>query len=107
MGVAWPWVYRNHVRCTVGPNCGDVGYTYRDSHRLLRVDHCDIAHPAINEVLAVIQRRCAGLRAHQIMVPYGANTGDLLVNPSLTMIREIETGQAALTEQVLDRTFTV
>jgi 23S rRNA (uracil1939-C5)-methyltransferase len=107
IGMVDPWEYRNHVRFTLGRKYGDVGYTYRESHRILRVDHCDITHPAINDVLSVIQRRCAGLRAHQIAVRYGSNTGDLLVSPGLPMIQEIETGQAALTEQVLDRAFTI
>jgi len=107
IGMVDPWEYRNHVRFTLGRKYGDVGYTYRESHRILRVDHCDIAHPAINEVLSVIQRRCAGLRAHQIAVRYGSNTGDLVVSPALPMIPELETGQPTLTEQVLDRTFTV
>ena len=107
IGMVDPWEYRNHVRFTLGRKYGDVGYTYRESHRILRVDHCDITHPAINEVLSTIQRRCAGLRAHQIAVRYGSNTGDLLVSPTLPMVPEIETGQASLTEQVLDRTFAV
>jgi 23S rRNA (uracil1939-C5)-methyltransferase len=107
IGMVDPWRYRNHVRFTLGRKYGDVGYTYRESHRLLRIDHCDIAHPAINEVLAVIQRRCAGLKAHQIAVRYGSNTGDLLVSPKLPMISELDTGQGVLTEQVLDRTFTI
>ena len=57
IGMVDPWEYRNHVRFTLGRKYGDVGYTYRESHRLLRVDHCYIAHPAINEVLAVVHRR--------------------------------------------------
>jgi 23S rRNA (uracil1939-C5)-methyltransferase len=107
IGMVDPWMYRNHVRFTLGRKYGDVGYTYRESHRILRVDHCDISHPAINEVLSVIQQRCAGLRAHQIAVRYGSNTGDLLVSPTLPMVPDLETGQASLTEQVLDRTFTI
>jgi len=107
IGMVHPWEYRNHVRFTLGRKYGDVGYTYRESHRLLRVDHCAIAHPAINEVLRVVQRRCAGLKAHQIAVRYGSNTGDLVVSPALPMVSEIETGQPTLTEQVLDRTFTI
>lgn len=107
IGMVNPWEYRNHVRFTLGRKYGDVGYTYRESRRILRVDHCHIAHPAINSVLEAIQRRCAGLRAHQVTVRYGCNTADLLVNPRLPMVPELETGQAALTEQVLDRTFRI
>lgn len=107
IGMIEPWGYRNHVRFTLGRKYGDVGYTYRESHRLLRVDLCHIAHPAINEVLSAIQRRCAGLRAHQIAVRYGCNTGDLVVIPALPMVPELPSGQAGLTDEILDRRFHV
>lgn len=105
VGMVDPWGYRNHVRFTVGRKYGDVGYTYRGTHRLLPIDSCQIAHPAINQVLRTIQRRCAGIRAHQITVRYGCNTGDLLVSPRLPMVPELESGQTELREQVLDRTY--
>lgn len=105
VGMIEPWEYRNHVRFTLGRKYGDLGYTYRDSHRLLPVDYCDIAHPAINEVLRTIQRRCAGLKAHQIIVRCSSNTGDLLVSPRLPMIPELESGQPELADEILDRRF--
>src|SRR4051794_5276678 len=86
IGMIEPWGYRNHIRFTVGRKYGDVGFTYRGTRRLLRVDACDIAHPAIVEVLQLVQRRCTGMRAHQIMIRYGCNTGDMLVNPALPMV---------------------
>lgn len=107
IGMVTPWEYRNHVRFSLGRKYGDVGYTYRASHRLLRIDHCPIAHPSINAVLEVIQRRCAGLRAHQITVRYGSNTGSLLVNPALPMVPELDSGQLHLEEEVLDRRFRI
>jgi 23S rRNA (uracil1939-C5)-methyltransferase len=107
MGMIEPWGYRNHVRFSLGRKYGDVGFTHRGTRRLLRVDACDIAHPAIVDVLHTVQRRCIGLKAHQIMVRYGANTGDLLINPALPSVPELETGQTELTEQLLDRTFTI
>lgn len=107
IGMVEPWEYRNHVRFSLGRKYGDVGYTYRESHRLLRVDSCGIAHPAINTVLGIIQRRCAGLKAHQIAVRYGSNTGDLLVTPRLPMVPELESGQPGLTEELLERRFYV
>ncbi|MPZ15283.1 MAG: methyltransferase domain-containing protein [Chloroflexi bacterium] len=107
IGMVDPWQYRNHVRFSVGRKYGDVGFTYRESHRLLPIEQCLIAHPAVNTVLHAIQRRCAGLRAHQITVRYGCNTGDLLVNPALPMVPEVETGQAALTEEILDRRYRI
>src|SRR5579871_3714625 len=59
IGMIDPWGYRNHVRFSLGRKYGDVGFTYRQSHRLLPIDVCAITHPAINAVLATIQRRCA------------------------------------------------
>jgi 23S rRNA (uracil1939-C5)-methyltransferase len=105
MGMIDPWQYRNHVRFSLGRKYGDVGYTFRGTRRLLPVAHCPISHEEINVVLAQIQRRCAGLRAHQVAVRYGCNTGDLLVSPRLPMVPEIESGQTELREQILDRTF--
>ncbi len=107
MGMIDPWGYRNHVRFSVGRKYGDAGYTYRGTRRLLPIAHCPISHEAINTVLAQIQRRCTGMRAHQIAVRYGCNTGDLLVSPRLPSVPEIESGQIELREQVLDRTFWV
>ncbi len=105
MGMIDPWHYRNHVRFSLGRKYGDVGYTYRGTRRLLPIEQCPISHEKINEVLARIQRRCTGLRAHQIAVRYGCNTGDLLISPRLPSVPELETGQTELREQVLDRTF--
>jgi 23S rRNA (uracil1939-C5)-methyltransferase len=55
----------------------------------------------------VVQRRCAGLAAHQITVRYGCNTGSLLINPKLPMVPELESGQTKLEEEVLGRRFVV
>src|SRR5207253_1345107 len=107
IGMLDPWGYRNHVRFSLGRKYGDVGYTYRQSHRLLPIDACDIAHPAINEVLTIIQRRCAGLSANQITVRHGSNTGEQLIQPKLPMITEIETGQLELTEEILHRRYVI
>ncbi|MBM2812373.1 MAG: rumA [Chloroflexi bacterium] len=107
IGMIEPWQYRNHIRFSLGKKYGDVGYTYRESHRLLRVDFCHIAHPVVNEVLEKIQRKCAGLRAHQITVRYGSNTGDLLVSPALPMVPEVESGQLVLSEEILSRRFQI
>lgn len=107
IGMVEPWEYRNHARFTIGRKYGDVGYTYRGTHRLLPVDACPISHQAINAVLTQVQRRCAGLRAHQITVRYGANTGSLLVNPTLPMVPELDSGQRYLDEEILDRRFRI
>jgi 23S rRNA (uracil1939-C5)-methyltransferase len=105
VGMVDPWEYRNHVRFSLGKKYGDVGYTQRETHRLLRIDYCHIAMTEVNQVLDEVQRRCAGLQAHQIMVRYGSNTGDLLINPVLPMLPTLPSGQPGLRDQILDRTY--
>jgi 23S rRNA (uracil1939-C5)-methyltransferase len=71
-----PWHYRNHVRLSAGRH-GDIGFVRRGSHRFLPIEHCLIAHPAINEVIGKLQGKAAGL--HQVEVRFGVSTGDLMV----------------------------
>jgi 23S rRNA (uracil1939-C5)-methyltransferase len=71
-----PWHYRNHVRLSAGRH-GDIGFVRRGSHRFLPIEHCLIAEPAINEVIAKLQGKAAGL--HQVEVRTGVNTGDLML----------------------------
>ena len=102
-----PWHYRNQARFTVGRRFGELCFTYRASHRLLRIDHCWITHPRINAVLEEAQGRLADIerRIHQVSVRVGANTGQLLVSPALPEIPELETGQPYFEEEVLGRRF--
>jgi 23S rRNA (uracil1939-C5)-methyltransferase len=60
---------------------GDIGFVRRGTHRFLPVEHCLIAHPAINDVVAKLQGKGAGL--HQVEMRVGANTGDLMVLPDM------------------------
>ena len=103
IGMLEPWHYRNQARFTLGRKFGELCFTYRTSHRLLRIDHCWISHPAINATLEVLQEKLGGLerRIHQISIRVGANTGQVLVSPSLPEVPEVETGQADLEEELL------
>ena len=102
-----PWHYRNQARFTVGRRFGELCFTYRASHRLLRVEHCWIVHPHINTALEVMQGRLAdlGRRIHQVSVRVGANTGQVLISPALPEVPELETGQPHLEEELLGRRF--
>jgi 23S rRNA (uracil1939-C5)-methyltransferase len=107
IGMLEPWHYRNQARFTVGRRFGELCFTYRASHRLLRIEHCWIVHPRIDEVLHIAQGRLAGIerRIHQVSVRVGANTGQVLIAPALPEIPELESGQPYLEEELLGRRF--
>jgi 23S rRNA (uracil1939-C5)-methyltransferase len=88
IGMADPYHYRNHARFTVGRRFGELCFTRSGTHQLLRIDHCWLMEPTIDAILARLQRRLPGFRAHQLSIRVGANTGDLLVNPELPELGE-------------------
>jgi tRNA/tmRNA/rRNA uracil-C5-methylase (TrmA/RlmC/RlmD family) len=89
-GAANPWEYRNHVRFSTGKMYGDVGFMARGGRPLLKIDHCPIADPWVNELLPKLQGRGSGL--HQIQVRRSATTGSFLVYPTIPGM-EAGTGQ--------------
>jgi 23S rRNA (uracil1939-C5)-methyltransferase len=107
IGMLQPWHYRNQARFTVGRKFGELCFTYRATHRLMRIDHCWIVHPAINTTVEVLQGRLSSLgrRIHQVSIRVGANTGQLLVSPALPEAPEIESGQPFVEEELLGRRF--
>jgi 23S rRNA (uracil1939-C5)-methyltransferase len=107
IGMLEPWHYRNQARFTVGRRFGELCFTYRSSHRLLRIDHCWIVHPRINSIVEIAQGKLAdlGRRIHQVSIRVGANTGQLMVAPALPEVPELESGQPFLEEELLGRRF--
>jgi 23S rRNA (uracil1939-C5)-methyltransferase len=107
IGMLEPWHYRNQARFTVGRRFGELCFTYRGSHRLLRIDHCWITHPLVNAALQILQGRLEGInrRIHQIAIRVGANTGDVLISPVLPEVPELATGQRFLEEELLGQRF--
>jgi 23S rRNA (uracil1939-C5)-methyltransferase len=107
IGMLEPWHYRNQARFTVGRRFGELCFTLRGTHRLLRIDHCWIVHPRINEVVEIAQGKLSELnrRIHQVSIRVGANTGQLMIAPALPEVPELESGQAFLEEELLGRRF--
>jgi 23S rRNA (uracil1939-C5)-methyltransferase len=107
IGMVDPWHYRNQARFSVGRRYGELCFTYRASHRLLRIDYCWIVQPRINAVLERLQGQLAQSerRLHQVLIRVGSNTGELMVAPSLPEVPEIASGQPFLEEEVLGRRF--
>jgi 23S rRNA (uracil1939-C5)-methyltransferase len=107
IGMLDPWGYRNHARFSVGRRFGELCFTRRGGRGLLRIEACPLMQPPINETLALIQDQVAGLRANQVSIRAGANTGELLVNPRLDHLADLESGQDHLEEQLFDRRFRI
>ena len=107
IGMADPWHYRNHTRFSVGRRDGELCFTRHGTRSLIRIDHCWISHPRINEVLEQLQGSFVGQRLHQLVVRVGANTGDLLVNPPVPQAPEVPSGQTELYEELLGRRFRI
>ena len=102
IGMDDPWGYRNHLRFTVRRD-GDVGYMLRGTHRFLRVDYCEIAHPRVNEVLRRVQGNT--IVAHQLAVRIGENTGDAMIQPKIDWrpghrAAHVESGQKTYRESL-------
>ncbi len=74
-----PWRYRNHMRFSVNRE-GQVGLTVRNSHRLIPLQECPIAHPSINRALRALSEQPQP--RPQVLVRCGANTGQLLLQPA-------------------------
>jgi len=55
IGMVRPWEYRNHARFSVGRRFGELCFTHRGSHRLLRIGYCYLMHPSINATLHDLQ----------------------------------------------------
>ncbi len=105
VGADNPWGYRNHIRFSAKPR-GEVGFVRRRTHRFLRVDHCLIADPWINEALPKLQGKGGGL--HQIAIRRGVKTGELLIHPDLNAIEpSFPSGQKYYHEELLGHTFRV
>ncbi len=106
IGMVEPSHYRNQARFTVGRKFGELCFTLRSTHRLLRIDHCWIVHPAINALLEQLQGKMpTDRRIHQLLIRVGANTGQTLVAPLLPEIPEVATGQEYVEEELLGRRF--
>jgi 23S rRNA (uracil1939-C5)-methyltransferase len=76
-----PWHYRNHMRFSVD-RAGQVGLTARNSHRVIPLHACPIAHPLIDTALGLLAAAAAA--RPQVLVRCGAATGHLLIQPAPT-----------------------
>ncbi len=81
IGCESPWGYRNHMRFSVNRE-GRPGLTARGSHRVLPLTACPLAHPRINDALALLAED--HLARPQVVIRYGVATGQTLIQPQPT-----------------------
>jgi len=97
--------YRNHARFTVGHE-GDLGFVNSATRSFVRVDHCKLMDPWINEALQEMQDKCD--ETSQLSVRYGINTGDWLIQPSLLNADiALQSGQTHYEESLEGKRFRV
>jgi len=71
--------YRNHARFTIRRG-GQLGFSNRITRHFVRVEHCMLMSPVINEKVTEFQDRAGETTNMSIRV--GVNTGDFLVQPT-------------------------
>ena len=100
-----PWRYRNNARFSVDLD-GRIGFTRPKSHAILPIDDCQIMQPEIAAVMPRLQGVLPG--AHQIVVRYGARTGQLLISPGLPLPdQDLPSGQSSYDEILLGHRYRV
>ena len=99
-----PYEYRNHARFTI--RGGELGFVNRVTRGFLRVNHCLLMHPWINEALGQLQERCG--ETTQLSIRYGENTGAWLVQPTLRQPEvPLASGQTHYEEALFGRRFRI
>ena len=90
--------YRNHARFTVRRG-GQLGFSNRITRRFVRIEHCMLMDPSINEALVEFQDKAA--ETTNMSVRVGVNTGERLIQPTFQNpdIR-IASGQTHYTEKM-------
>jgi 23S rRNA (uracil1939-C5)-methyltransferase len=73
-----PWNYRNHMRFSVNRE-GQAGLTARNSHRVLPLRNCPIAHEQINRALIVLSQQ-QNVRP-QVLIRCATHSGQMLIQP--------------------------
>jgi 23S rRNA (uracil1939-C5)-methyltransferase len=99
------WGYRNHVRFAISVD-GSPSYLRRGSHSPIPVASCAVLCTELNVLLPKLQGRLK--RIDSLVMRLGANTGELLIAPSLEGgDLEVDSGQTQYHEELLGKRFQI
>lgn len=97
--------YRNHARFTIGPG-GTLGFVNRTTRRFVRIDHCMLMAPWINEAIEKLQEHCG--ETTQLSIRHGINSDDGLIQPTLQNPEiPLPSGQTHYEEMLLGHRFRI
>ncbi len=97
--------YRNHARFTIRSG-GSLGFINRITRQFVRIDHCMLMAPQINEALEKLQGHCG--ETTQLSIRHGVNSGQTLIQPTLQNPNvRMPTGQTHYEEILLGHRFRV
>ena len=101
--------YRNHARMTVSKQ-GELGFVNRESRKFVRIDHCMLMRPSVNEVIEKLQDRCG--ETTQLSIRASGETTETndsyLVQPQLfNPDIKLTTGQKRYVETIGENRFFV
>jgi len=105
IGAAHPWNYRNQARFSLDGE-GRLCFTRPQSRTKLPIEACQI----LQEPIVNLMPRLQGLLpdAHQIVVRFGARTGEFLIAPALPpAASDLPSGQSFYTEILLGHSYRV
>jgi len=106
-----PWNYRNHMRFSVNRE-GQAGLTARNSHRVLPLRNCPIAHEQINRALVVLNQQQNA--RPQVLIRCAAHSEQMLIQPqqSPEVVEQLEAAgleiqTETMEEQLAGETFRI
>ena len=101
-----PFHYRNRGDFTLQKKEKLLGFRIKENHQFIHIEECELMHKQINEILAQLQGKTPFQKTHNVLIRYGVNTKDFLVQPEFSTV-QFQTGQKYFTERLLHRKFSI
>ncbi len=98
--------YRNRGDLSYDLRTKSLGIKSRINKKFSSIkNHC-LLRPEINNFLLFLQKKETLRKTHNVIIRYGVNTGDYLIQPAFK-IRDLKTGQLNYRERILGKEFLI